>query len=506
MIDTGGDIHSALRTPTIAQLLNSMRAQGKSQLEMVSELVRMSHESAERNKLALYRPYPRQVEFHNAGKLFRERGLIAANRVGKTYCACAETTMHLTGLYPDYWGGYRFDTKTRGWACGVSMKDIRDSLQKLLLGEPGNEGTGLIPFGHIIEVKRAAHSVADAVDRIVVRHVSGGKSTLTFKSYEGGRESFQADTLDFAHVDEEPDEAIYTEILTRTSISQGPVYSTLTPLKGSTNLVNKFLIRKPAGTAAFSMTIYDAMHFTPEAIASIIEAYPEHERDVRTKGIPRMGSGSVFGSVREENVLIDPLPMIPDHWPRICAIDFGFSHATALTWLAIDRDTDTTYVYDCYRVIKEVPAIHRTAWGARGEWIPCAWPADGLNATSAGDGVALAVQYRNMGMKMIGEPAMLPAGGMDGEQVKSRKSVEAQIMMMLQAMKEGRLKIYKTLEPLIEEFRMYYRDENGKIVKQNDDAVDSLRYAWISRRYAETRNQSRDIESAIAAVPQNWRS
>ena len=42
------------------------------------------------------------------------------------------------------------------------------------------------------------------------------------------------------------------------------------------------------------MTIDDAEHYTPEQRQTIINAYPEHEREARTKGIPSMGSGRVF--------------------------------------------------------------------------------------------------------------------------------------------------------------------------------------------------------------------
>jgi hypothetical protein len=58
---------------------------------------------ASRSKLAAYEPYPKQQEFHAAGSEFRERILIAANQVGKTWAAGFEVTMHAAGLYPDWW-------------------------------------------------------------------------------------------------------------------------------------------------------------------------------------------------------------------------------------------------------------------------------------------------------------------------------------------------------------------------------------------------------------------
>src|SRR5690606_27547622 len=56
-----------------------------------------------RNRLALYRPYPRQAEFHAAGAQHRERLFLAGNQLGKTLAGAFEYAMHLTGRYPDWW-------------------------------------------------------------------------------------------------------------------------------------------------------------------------------------------------------------------------------------------------------------------------------------------------------------------------------------------------------------------------------------------------------------------
>ena len=57
------------------------------------------------------------------------------------------------------------------------------------------------------------------------------------------------------------------------------------------------------------MEIDDAEHYTPEQRQAIINAYPEHEREARTKGIPSLGSGRVF-PISEDAILCDPIPMI----------------------------------------------------------------------------------------------------------------------------------------------------------------------------------------------------
>src|SRR5215468_10943394 len=94
------------------------------------------------NRLAYYKPYPKQLEFHAAGAQSRERLLMAGNQIGKTMAGGMEAAMHATGRYPDWWKGRRFDRPTNGWACGVSGEVVRDTVQRVLVGRSGSIGTG----------------------------------------------------------------------------------------------------------------------------------------------------------------------------------------------------------------------------------------------------------------------------------------------------------------------------------------------------------------------------
>ena len=173
-----------------------------------------------RTELYRYDPYPKQREFHSAGAEHRERLLMAGNQVGKSYCGCAEDALHLTGLYPDWWEGRRFDRPTKGWVGSETTEVVRDGVQRLLIGDPkdrGAWGTGLIPGDLIVGNPSMKRGVADAIDGVLIKHVSGGHSSLGFKSYDQGREKWQAETLDFVHFDEEPPLRIYMEGITRTN-------------------------------------------------------------------------------------------------------------------------------------------------------------------------------------------------------------------------------------------------------------------------------------------------
>lgn len=458
---------------TSLQQLNSSNA--TSLLAQIrSELERRSRE----RRLSSYRPYPKQREFHAAGKHFLQRLLMAANQVGKTLSAGAEVSMHATGRYPDWWEGKRFDRPIVGWFAGITGESTRDNPQRILLGRPGELGTGMIPRDLIIgEPVKAPHGVADLIDHVKVRHEpTGGTSLLYAKAYEKGRAKWQGETLDLLWDDEEPPQDIFDEGLVRLQANAGIFLMTFTPLLGMSNVVRRFLIDKPPGSHVTTMTIDDAEHYTPERRAQIVAGYAPHEREARSKGIPSLGSGRVF-PVTEESIAEHAIE-IPAHWPRLCAVDFGWNHPFGAVWLAWDRDTDTVHVYDCYRVREQLPSQHAVVMRQKGTWIPVAWPHDGLQVKPGpGEAKQLRQLYVDAGANMLGAHATHADG--------KGYATEPGITDMLERMQSGRLKVAKHLNDWWEEFRLYHR-KDGLIVKENDDLMSATRIGVMSLRYAET--------------------
>jgi phage terminase large subunit-like protein len=271
------------------------------------------------NKLASYAPYLKQADFHAAGATHRERLLIAANQSGKSLAGAMETAMHATGRYPERWPGKRYDRPTIGWGAGTTNETTRDTVQRLLVGRPGQAGTGSIPKDAIIDMA-AARGTPDLLDSIKVRHVSGGVSAIGLKSYQRGRESFQGETLDYLWFDEEPPADIYTEGMTRTNVTQGPVWVTFTPLLGMSEVVRRFLLEPSPDRHVTTMTLDDVDHYTPEEKAKIAASYAAHEREARVKGVPTLGSGRIF-PVTEETITIEKRDF-PRYFPRIGGIGF----------------------------------------------------------------------------------------------------------------------------------------------------------------------------------------
>lgn len=421
-------------------------------------------------QLAQYHPYSKQLEFHGASLGSRERLLMAGNQLGKTLAASREIAYHATGRYPEWWTGRRFGKPTVGWAAGVTGESTRDNVQRLLMGRPGAYGTGALPKDSIADYS-STRGIADLLDTITIKHVSGGVSTIGLKSYEKGREKWQGETLDWVWFDEEPPLEIYTEGLTRTNATGGMVLLTFTPLKGVSEVVRRFLMEKVPGTHITQMTIEDVEHYSPEQRQAIIDSYPLFEREARTKGIPQLGSGRVF-PVSESTITV-PSFELPAHWPQICGIDFGWDHPSAAARIAWDRDSDVIYVIATHRARENTPAMFAAAVKPWGDWLRWSWPHDGLQHDK-GSGEQLMAQYKRQGLDMLPTRATFDDG---------TNGLEAGITDLLDRMQTGRFKVFAHLRDWFEEFNLYHR-KDGLIVKLNDDILSATRYAVMMKRFA----------------------
>lgn len=235
------------------------------------------------------------------------------------------------------------------------------------------------------------------------------------------------------------------------------------------------------------MSIWDVGHYSKERIAEIVSGYPAHEREARSRGIPVLGSGAVF-PIADEEIVIAPFP-IPDHWPQINGVDFGWNHPFGAVNCAWDRDADAFYVCKDYSAREQTPLIHCGAVKPWGDWIPTAWPHDGLQHDK-GSGEELAKAYRVHGLNILPEKATHPDGG---------NGVEAGIIEMLEMMQTGRWKVFSTCGLWFSEKRLYHR-KDGLIVKLKDDVVSASRYAFMMRRFATVKLKRRTVPKTTPAA------
>lgn len=202
-------------------------------------------------------------------------------------------------------------------------------------------------------------------------------------------------------------------------------------------------------------------------------AYAPHERDARTKGIPSLGAGAIY-PVEEGTLLCDPF-QFPPWFRHVYGLDVGWNR-TAAIFGAVDPEDDILYLYSEHYVGEAQPPIHAAAIRARGEWIPGVIDP---NARGRGqlDGAKLMEAYVNLGL------TLLPADN----------AVEAGIYAVWTRMSTGRLKVFRTLQNWLGEFRIYRRDEKGKVHKENDHAMDATRYMILS-----------GLDLAAQRPPEQW--
>jgi phage terminase large subunit-like protein len=463
-----------------------MMPETEAALDARLDLLRKKADLLRTEKFRLFKPYVPQVEFFALSNTKREILFMAGNQCGKTVAGAYMMTCHLTGLYPDWWPGKRFPHPIKAWVGGDGGKNLRDKIQHELCGglpDTAEFGTGLI-YKRLIAGKLAGHGESGLLDSLRVRHVSGGVSSLAFKTYDQGRAKWQSDTLDVVWVDEEPPDDVYGEASTRLT-GPGFIYTTCTPLQGSTQFIRRFTNPDTLDAARIRgvarMGLRHAEHFTEQQKADRLAGYPAHERAARENGDPVLEGGAIFSTPGEDlkiQVGARFLEQIPRHWRLIWGIDFGFTHPFAAALCAWDADAETFYVLRVLRMRGAVPVIHANAMKQIGANVPVAWPHDGTH-TEKGSGEKLADIYRarECGLNMLKKHATHEhAGGYE---------VWPGLTEMDVAMRAGKFKVAATCYEFFEEYGTYRVDENGRIVKLDDDVLDAVRCAWMMRRRAQ---------------------
>ena len=411
--------------------------------------------------------YPKHLEFFDAGSKYKLRLFQAANRVGKSLAAGYEIMCHATGRYEPWWTGKRFTHANNWWVCGVDSKVILSMLQPLFLGPVGDFGTGLIPYEDLdFDTIKDAKKVDTAVTLFKIRHVNGGYSSIEFKSYESGKDSFQS-WKGNVWLDEEPPLNIYSETLMRT-MGDFIMLITFTPLKGPTDTILNFLEgatykEGPIGAGKYCVhcTWSDVPHISEEDKKVLLAATPPWLRDSRSKGIPQMGSGAIY-QVSWEDISV-PRFEIPKHWKRYAGMDVG--NKTAAVWFAISPDNNVSYAYHEYYREGELPSVHVESIAAPGKWIPIAID-HAAHGRSQIDGKNLFDMYKELGLDLH----------------NADKSVETGLYTCWELLSTGKLKIFNDLKRFQEEYQMYRKDDKGRVVKEKDHIMDSFRYGIMTGR------------------------
>ncbi len=447
-----------------------------------------------------YRPTPKQSQFHEASLCAKERLFLGGNRTGKTNAVCMELAFHLTGVYPEWWNGYRFSRPINAISASISLKDTRDILQKKLFA--GDIDGSMPPLLHESYIVEKTHTnVAGAWDTVWIKHVSGGKSELKFKAFQQGESSWQGVKADFIHMDELPNFKVYQEALVRISEFDNEktfLVASMWPEKGKDELIAHFMDHGAEGEVKdgrfYIMASWqDNPYLKPETVEHLRKSIPKWQLEAREHGIPVFGQGKVF-TMLEPEIFVKPFE-IPKHFSYVYGLDPSASSGG--TWgcvvLAYDRDASVVYVVRDYKLSNATPTEHANNILS----IVPDWCTGMVDPAGAGENM----HTKEKTLDYLAEKAGLRL-------VKAKKTnsaKEAVIDEIYERVRSDSFKIFFTengegCRHLVKEWRQYARDEDGLIIKKNDHCIDALFYALGGLPYARSLT-----EFAYDTVPQ-WRA
>ena len=438
-------------------------------------------------------------------------GLICGNQMGKSETAMAIVAAHLTGVYPEWWEGKRWDHPVNVWVAGPDGRHNREVLQDRLFGTDNKRlnpklGTGMIPRDAIVD-KSIVSLRGNDIDSVKIKHISGGESELSFRAYTQGREAAQGKPVHCIVVDEQPNGEWWKEALTRTRATQGHAVLAFTPLKDaatSGNLLDNLMdlpgeeggpedqfgpkSRSDGKWAMVRASWYDAPHIFEADPDAIEEAKREYSFDyeARVFGIPIVGSGRIYPH-RIEDIIYNPSNKnIQDKWDHLISVDFGWAEndPSAMLHIAWDKESDEMYVveeFKGYTPTDKEFVKHANFIGAN---LPIAWPRDGNKAGDWKGGGTISDTLRSMGLKMLKHPFSNKP-----DNKPQCNALEPGFREVNNRFLSNRLFISADCQQLLQEIEKYGygKDMNGqttgKPAKYSDDHLcDALRYAVMTIR------------------------
>jgi len=492
----------------IEQLVDNLSVAHLIRSQMVGDYIE-DLEEKDNILFKFYKPYPVFEEFHKLGAVpeVRVRFLMAANRIGKSVSCFAETAMHATLTYPDWWEGYRYTSKDMViWVGGRSSKDLLRLRRGLFHSQKG-----FPPFIHSSLVEYKNHTS----NEFHIRNALGGITILELKTCDGGVEkknsqsSWTGENVSFIWIDEPPPMNVLNEANTRiTQTSAGDksmmvISSTCVELSefflyvterieeeeidvdGVRIIKNRQYALSPKeiyeGRVYITASLDDAPHLSEEEKKRMIASWPAHERQARSTGIPIIGSGLVF-PLLEQAITYAPFDF-PSHFPHLGGMDFGEGNDLDVILLgAFDRTKETLYVYFEYAVRQKRPNeiiydLLQMKQAQAFKWATIVADTSG-NKKSVETGNSLRDLYEQSSIHAI---TMVNA---------EKRDKPARVQDVYQRLANGTLKISKECRGLLNEIRTYSY-KNNVLQDGNDHHIDALLYMVGGLQYAKTKPHKR---------------
>lgn len=440
------------------------------------------------NQISFYAPHPKQAAFHENAR-FRYRYARTGNRFGKSEMGAAEDVAFALGYRP--WVAEGNPLRTLGIPShptkGLVVTTDWDKSKEVFTEQEGTNVGKLIKYIPRAALGQPTRNHSGAIDRIPVRHISGGWSVIhldTVKSYKQNPLGQESSVWDFCHIDEPCPEGMWKAIARGLVDRGGRGWFTCTPL--TEPWIDDAFVPDLGSDRGLEATTFESgdrwmmtgsMSDNPfnsaEDIASFMAWLTDDEKDARLHGLPTSFAGLVFkefnwnAHVREEP---PPLWKDWDHPPKdnciYYSIDYHFKKNDAVLFIAVTPQ-DQIFVYgELWQQMlleDEVKEINRVLNGhpaQPGVVDPLASTPNKMTETTAMD------EYRRLGL------AVIPA---TKDPVNGIRAVKA----LLKARdKKGQPYIFfnpalrRTLFEISRGF--VWELEQNKPIKKNDDMMECL--------------------------------
>lgn len=480
------------------------------QIESLHTLVSKRNEFKKYNKLAYWKPYGFQKQWIEASANYQQRYLSAANRIGKSYAACMELAIHLTGLYPDWWNGAVIEDSGHDyWAIGVSQESVNNVLLKELLGVTdcrhlSELGTGAIPKDCIdfwSMVKDGQRCL-----KIRINHKDGGSNTLHFFASTQSESVLMGSSVKYCLLDEQFDNEtqIYAQCLTRTATTNGYISVTCTPEQGASPLWSKFNEDDTGFLYFQSATWDDAPHLTEHDKQRLLAGYPDYQRLMRSQGIPVLGSGAVYPFNDREidgDLAFEKIQANPFSYKLLWGCDFGYSSNTdadpsTLILSAYEMETDKVYIiyeWNSKQDAKQNRLAHMPEHMASiikaspFPNAPLVVPHDAKKQIDGtGTNTTRLSEFKRLGINVLPTVFEIPHQLTTGayEKPKHSRSLHWTIQYLCKLFSENKLKIdVEKLKNLMTEFRIYQYKQDGNPRDSRNHLLDAMRIAAVSIKF-----------------------
>lgn len=317
-------------------------------IRRIGEIEKVQAFRAEHDKLGKYnqeKVHEKQMAFHRCLK--RNRWVFGGNRSGKTECGAVEAVWWALGIHP-----YRKNRKdVCGWVVSPTYEVQREVSQSKILS--------YLRPDRIVDVTmqsgRKSSPEGGVIDYITVKNAFGGVSRIGFKSADQGREKFQGASLDFVWFDEEPPRDVYEECLMRVMDRRGEIWGTMTPLKGRTFVYDEIYLNKRQNPEIWTITMEwaDNPYLDKEEIELLTNAFDRESVESRRYGKFSDEGGLVYPEFEESVHVVDPFE-VPQDWYDTISVDPGLHNPLSAHFYAVDYDGNIYVIAEHYEREKDI--------------------------------------------------------------------------------------------------------------------------------------------------------